>query len=65
LFDACCKHGFLLLDLNSSSQGDVLLTDTESMFDLATELSNWTKASSINSPISHQRIFSATKRLVR
>jgi isopenicillin N synthase-like dioxygenase len=37
LFDACCKHGFFLLDFNSSSQGDGLLTDAESMFDLATE----------------------------
>jgi isopenicillin N synthase-like dioxygenase len=37
LFDACRQHGFFLLDLHGSSQGDDLLTDAEHMFDLASE----------------------------
>jgi hypothetical protein len=37
LFDACQDHGFFLLDLAGSSDGDNLLKDAEAMFDIGSE----------------------------
>lgn len=37
LYDACCEHGFFLLGLEDSPQGQGLLEDAENMFALTTE----------------------------
>ena len=38
LFNACQAHGFFLLDLQGTADGEALLKDAETMFDLNTSL---------------------------
>ncbi|KAL9106452.1 MAG: hypothetical protein Q9227_008540 [Pyrenula ochraceoflavens] len=43
LYEACCAHGFFLLDLRASNEGEQLLKDAEKMFDLTAETLNLDK----------------------
>jgi hypothetical protein len=37
LFEACTGHGFFLMDLRDSEDGEELLKDAETMFDMTAE----------------------------
>lgn len=40
LYEACREHGFFLLDLRNSAEGEKLLKDAETMYDVSVDIFN-------------------------